>query len=35
MPTVRDVRAELESATDAFVDAVEDGEFPGEEHSHT
>ena len=30
-----DVRAEMESAVDGFVEAVESGEFPREEHSHT
>ena len=30
-----DVRAEMESAVDGFVTAVESGEFPREEHSYT
>ncbi|KDE58025.1 3-methyl-2-oxobutanoate hydroxymethyltransferase [Halostagnicola sp. A56] len=29
-----DVRSEMESAVDDYVAAVEDGEFPAEEHSH-
>lgn len=29
------VREEMESALDTYVKAVESGEFPGEEHSHT
>jgi 3-methyl-2-oxobutanoate hydroxymethyltransferase len=29
-----DVRAEMESALEAYVSAVESGEFPAEEHSH-
>ncbi|MCG1003618.1 MULTISPECIES: 3-methyl-2-oxobutanoate hydroxymethyltransferase [Halobacterium] len=29
-----DVRAEMESAVEAYVDAVESGEFPADEHSH-
>ncbi|WP_255167501.1 3-methyl-2-oxobutanoate hydroxymethyltransferase [Natrononativus amylolyticus] len=29
-----DVRAEMESAVGAYVSAVDDGEFPAEEHSH-
>ena len=32
--TFGDVRAEMERAVDGYVDAVESGEFPGEEHSH-
>lgn len=28
------VRAEMQSALDGYVEAVEDGDFPGEEHSH-
>ncbi len=28
------VREEMESAVDGYVDAVESGEFPAEEHSH-
>lgn len=30
-----DVRAEMETAVERYVDAVESGEFPAEEHSHT
>lgn len=29
-----DVRGEMAAAIDAYADAVESGEFPGEEHSH-
>jgi len=29
-----DVRSEMESAIDEYVEAVENGAFPGEEHSH-
>ncbi|MCU4924412.1 3-methyl-2-oxobutanoate hydroxymethyltransferase [Halobacteria archaeon AArc-dxtr1] len=29
-----DVRSEMEDAVDAYVEAVESGEFPAEEHSH-
>jgi 3-methyl-2-oxobutanoate hydroxymethyltransferase len=29
-----DVRGEMENALADYVDAVESGEFPGEEHSH-
>lgn len=29
-----DVRGEMESALEDYVEAVEDGRFPGEEHSH-
>ncbi|CQH58739.1 3-methyl-2-oxobutanoate hydroxymethyltransferase [Halobacterium hubeiense] len=29
-----DVRAEMENAVEGYVDAVESGEFPAEEHSH-
>jgi len=30
-----DVRSEIAGAVGEYVDAVEDGDFPGEEHSHT
>jgi len=29
-----DVRGEMEKAVSGYVEAVEDGEFPAEEHSH-
>ena len=29
-----DVKTEMETAVEGYVDAVESGEFPGEEHSH-
>ena len=29
-----DVRGEMEAAVDSYVEAVESGAFPAEEHSH-